>query len=362
MEWKFDPSRYQRDGAQACPDHFEAPPKARRDRRSKPAKKPGNGGLTLSTVYTECYLPRRQERKGAPPRRRSRLDMQKAIARFTAFAGDKALGDVTRQDAEAFVRKVDVGSVATLKKTITCLSTICNAAVAADLIERNPFRGLGPDRSTIVSARRSYQRFDVDQLALLFARTERESSAVLWLPRLLLLTGARLEEMAQLRAAWFTKRDGVHAIDLHDARVKSSHNRRYVPLHQDLLELGILDLAGRASDRLFPELRYRESAERWGGAISTRLNREIDAALGADRRLTVHSLRKTFEHAAYVTGIPKPSINAITGHKPSDISEEHYLQLKEDLPLLKAHIDQLDFAFLFASCLNAAATSPKMSV
>lgn len=361
-EWRIDPARYQRDGAQAFPDRGQAPPKARRDRRSEPAAKPGKTGPTLSTVYTDCYLPRRQERKGAPPRRRSRLDMEKAIARFTAYAGDKPITEISRKDAEGFVRTVEVGSVATLKKTVTCLSTICNAAVATDLIPRNPFRGLGPDRPTIVAARRSYQRFDLDQLALFFAITEREDRAVLWLPRLLLLTGARLEEMAQLRAAWFVRRDGVDAIDLHDARVKSAHNRRYVPLHRDLLELGILDLAGRASDRLFPELRYRASAERWSGSISTRLNREIDNALGVDRRLTVHSLRKTFEHAAYVTGIPKPSINAITGHKPNDISEEHYLQLKEDLPLLKAHIDRLDFRSLFSTRLNAAATTPEMAV
>jgi integrase len=77
-----------------------------------------------------------------------------------------------------------------------------------------------------------------------------------------------------------------------------------------------------------------------------KLNREIDAALGTDRRLTVHSLRKTFEHAAYVTGVPKATINAITGHKPGDISEEHYLLLQDDLPLLKRHIDQIDFPFL----------------
>ncbi len=90
---------------------------------------------------------------------------------------------------------------------------------------------------------------------------------------------------------------------------------------------------------MLPELKYRASAERWTGALSTWLNREIDAALGADRRLTVHSLRKTFEHACYNAGISKPSINAIIGHKPGDTSEEHYLLLQDDLPLLHAHID-----------------------
>lgn len=310
------------------------------------AKAQQNAGMTMLRVYEEVYLPRRRERKGALPRRRSRLDMEKAITRFVASAGDIPITSITRQVAERFVRSVKVGSPATMKKTTTCLSSICNAAVAADMIPGNPFRGLGPDRATIVATRRSYNRFDYDQLVRFFGRTEREDGAVLWLPRLLLLTGARLEEMAQLRSEWFVRRDGIDVIDLHEARVKSAHNRRYVPLHKDLLNLGVLDHVRRSPERLFPELTYRASAERWSGAISTRLNREIDAALGADRRLTVHSLRKTFEHAAYSAGIPKPSINAISGHKPNDISEEHYLMLKDDLPLLKKHIDQIDFPFL----------------
>ena len=310
------------------------------------AKAQQSAGMTMLKVYEEVYLPRRKERKGALPRRRSRLDMEKAITRFVASAGDIPVASITRQVAEQFVRSVKLGSPATMKKTTTCLSSICNAAVAADLIPGNPFRGLGPDRATIVASRRSYNRFDHDQLARFFGRTEREDGAVLWLPRLLLLTGARLEEMAQLRSEWFVRRDGIDVIDLHEAKVKSAHNTRDIPLHRDLLDLGVLDHVRRSPERLFPELTYRASAERWSGAISTRLNREIDAALGADRRLTVHSLRKTFEHAAYTVGIPKPSINAISGHKPSDISEEHYLMLKDDVPLLKQHIDRIDFPFL----------------
>ncbi|PZR73984.1 MAG: hypothetical protein DI537_46235 [Stutzerimonas stutzeri] len=337
VPWRVDPAAYQQDRGATLPSQ----PAVVSTETAKSRKL-----MTLRRVYEEVYLPRRQERKGVPPRRRSRLDMEKAITRFAAFAGDLVISSITKKVAEQFVRSLKLGSVATVKKTVTCLSTICNAAVAASLISSNPFRGLGPDRTAIVAARRSYSRFDLDQLARFFRQTEGEDGAVLWLPRLLLLTGARLEEMAQLRASWFVRRDGVEVIDLHDARVKSTHNRRYIPLHRDLLDLGILDLVQQSSDRLFPELKYRASAERWSGSISTRLNREIDAALGADRRLTVHSLRKTFEHAAYVIGVPKPSINAITGHKPGDISEEHYLLLKDDVPLLKQHIDRLEFPFL----------------
>jgi hypothetical protein len=297
--WPLDPARYQRDHLQssddasldrhgrslhgadhrsperlpqrrrASPDRLRAshddlperlqpsqdrPARERRGKRQAQRGGRASKGMTLLTVYNEVYLPRREERKGAPPRRRSRLDMELSIKRFVELAGNKDITEITKKDAEQFVRGLEVGSVATKRKAITCLSTICNSAVAADLILHNPFRGLGPDRASVVAARRSYQRFDMEQLQRIFARTEREDGAVLWLPRLLLLTGARLEEMAQIRAEWFTRRDGVDVIDLHDARVKSPHNRRFVPLHHQLLNLGVVDFAARASDRIFPEL------------------------------------------------------------------------------------------------------------
>ncbi len=276
------------------------------------------------------------------------MDLEAAIRRCVAIIGDKEVQDISRKDAEYFVRTLDLPSIGTRKKVIGVLSTICNAAVERELIARNPFRGLGPDRYAVMADRKSYKRFDAEQLKRLFARTEQKVNAMLWVPRLLLLTGARLEEMAQLRTEWIKMRDGIAVIDLHEAQVKSPHNHRYVPLHRHLIDLGILEYASSCEDRLFPRLRYRRTAERWGGSLSTRLNREIDEALGKNRTLTVHSLRKTFEHAAYIAGIQKPTFNAITGHKPSDISEEHYLHLKDDIMFLKKQIDLLDFSFLFA--------------
>lgn len=123
--WRLEPALYQREGivgTNAAKTGTGTPPARRRDARAK------TNILTMRRVYEEVYLPRRQERKGAPPRRRSRLDIEKAIKRFSAFAGSKAVTEITRQEAERFVRGLDVGSVATVKKTVTCLSSICNAA------------------------------------------------------------------------------------------------------------------------------------------------------------------------------------------------------------------------------------------
>ncbi len=102
---------------------------------------------TLRWVYETVYLPRREERKGAVPRRRSRLDQEKAITRFVEMIGDKPIATITRGDAERFVRGLRVGSTATVKKTVTSLSTICNSAsrVRPDHDEPVPGTGAGSD-------------------------------------------------------------------------------------------------------------------------------------------------------------------------------------------------------------------------
>jgi hypothetical protein len=64
-------------------------PSQDRPARERQGKRGGRAskGLTLLTVYHDVYLPRREERKGAPPRRRSRLDMELSIKRFVENVG-----------------------------------------------------------------------------------------------------------------------------------------------------------------------------------------------------------------------------------------------------------------------------------
>jgi hypothetical protein len=52
----------------------ERPARERRGKRQAQRDGRGSKGMTLLTVYNDVYLPRREERKGAPPRRRTRLD------------------------------------------------------------------------------------------------------------------------------------------------------------------------------------------------------------------------------------------------------------------------------------------------
>lgn len=124
-----------------------------------------------------------------------------------------------------------------------------------------------------------------------------------WLPLLGLHTGARINELCQLKLHDFRQTStGVWFIaitdDGDDQKVKTSNSLRNVPLHQRLVDLGLIAwlraLEAAGHDRLFPELRhdpvkgYSKDAVKW-------FSRYL-AGFGwpRDGTKTFHSLRHTF--------------------------------------------------------------------
>lgn len=100
------------------------------------------------------------------------------------------------------------------------------------------------------------------------ASNESLGAAMYWIPLLAIYTGARSNELAQLRVSdlrevddgiWFLS---ILADDLEDEssserRVKNENSRRAVPLHPDLLSLGLLEYAKQLplKGQLFPHLK-----------------------------------------------------------------------------------------------------------
>jgi integrase len=84
--------------------------------------------------------------------------------------------------------------------------------------------------------------------------TDGERPADTWLPFLALYTGARLEELGQLRLTDVREEDGIPflAIELGDGkRLKTRSSRRRIPIHPDLIRLGFLTFV--ESRRALPE-------------------------------------------------------------------------------------------------------------
>nr|WP_222533482.1 site-specific integrase [Azospirillum sp. 412522] len=179
-------------------------------------------------------------------------------------------------------------------------------------------------------------------------------SAAFWLPIIGLLTGMRLEEIAQLHTADIRKRDGidfflVHAED--ERRTKNANSVREVPIPGGLIALGFMTLVAERrrtnSKRLWPDLSG-QGPDRRLGAYYTRRFTEYRREIGIYKPgVDFHSFRGTFETLILNAGANPVFVKAIMGHSTSDLIGEGSRYLKhvtlknklEAMNMLKLGVD-----------------------
>lgn len=214
--------------------------------------------------------------------------------------------------------------------------------------------------------------FSDADLGLLFAGWPYQAPATIdhdahpyrfWLMPLALLTGGRLNELAQLRVHDIIK--DIHGVDLisindhgHHKSIKNEQSRRQIPICSRLKRLGFLDFlderrqAGGTDGLLFPELTFhpthlysRDPSRFFCGP------RTGSGYIGAHCTHTreggwnFKSFRRTFALRLEASGIPSSTIAYLLGHRSgsSDVTEKHYLSQ----PLSVSMLEQLDLGLAY---------------
>ena len=99
--------------------------------------------------------------------------------------------------------------------------------------------------------------FSVDQIKRLYkSAKERNDEELADLIFFAMHTGARIEELCQLKGQDFKVTDGCHYIDIHGEgdtqnRVKTPSSIRKIPVHSELINLGLLDVVNKRSRECF---------------------------------------------------------------------------------------------------------------
>jgi integrase len=146
-----------------------------------------------------------------------------------------------------------------------------------------------------------------------------------WIPLIGAFSGMRLGEICQLRADDFVVQDGIDVIlirDDGDRHLKTASARRIVPVHGQLVRLGLLEYVQglKPDQRLFPDLR--ESAS---GYLSDIVSRQFSDFL---RRIGVAGSFHGFRHL--VTDqlrdqlVSRDQINALLGWSGKGMAETVY--------------------------------------
>ncbi|MBU9558964.1 site-specific integrase [Burkholderia multivorans] len=236
----------------------------------------------------------------------------------------------------------------TVKRHVGRLSEILGYGVKAGMMRFNPASDYKRGRSAGAGSRAQDERqaFAPDELERIFSQDwfARGAGTVrgngfthwrphyYWLPLLGLLTGGRINELSQLylndirqseAGVWYLdfNLDGDKVEDVPDKSLKTVNAVRVVPLHAELVRLGLpeyverLRLAGHT--RLFPELK-RDRVKGYGKPAGSWFNeRFLGNRLGIERNgmKTFHSFRHTFVTALERLDLPERVQAQLAGHE-----------------------------------------------
>ena len=213
-------------------------------------------------------------------------------------------------------------SLETVRNVMGRVSSFFNWLVKQGYREDNPFSGVAPRR--VHSARSERSPFTDDDLRLLFGTAIYKDKDYAhdwqyWLPLLGLYTGARLEELCQLKGDDFKVSDGCHYIDIHGEgdthnRVKTPSSVRKIPVHSELLKLGILDKVNMRSRGCFLFDLRRVNTNL--GHVPSKWFGGYKASLGLPKGTKVfHSFRHTLRDKLTLSGVPNEHIRELLGHE-----------------------------------------------
>ncbi len=254
------------------------------------------------------------------------------FSEFARFHGSSNVVTMRKADFVAFVDD-QLGKGAhprTVDGKISALKSVFSLAVRNDKLSASPLATVFVDQPS--NQEKPVVEFEAEDLQQLFSSAvftegqrpgKLKGEASYWLPVIALYTGARLEEIGQLRVEDL-KRDKAAGLyfDITNIDGRSTKNPgavRKVPVHPKLVALGLLQYVESVRSQggqLFPLLKANKKGKHTA-TFSTGFGEFLRGKVKLlDTRKVFHSLRHTFKTATRAARIPIEIHDAITGHAP----------------------------------------------
>jgi integrase len=246
-----------------------------------------------------------------------------------------------------------------INKKLSNLNSLFAWAKDNGYVEANVFTRLAvPDK---ISAKSKRDPFTSEQINAIFSngvfsagRTApfdacSRDAEDFWVTLIGYFTGMRLGEIAQLGTADIRQEHGVWIFDVHnrgERRLKTEVSRRRVPVHSELVRLGLLahrdGVEARGHSALFPNLLpasdgYQSSA--YSKRFAIFLKR---IGVKVDRRVSFHSLRHTMKDMLRAAGVGETVQRELMGHENGSAAAQYgrgysLVQLKQELERIEVH-------------------------
>lgn len=285
-----------------------------------------------------------------------KLDLESVVRDLIEVVGDKPINEYTREDGKkvrealmalppnrhkrketrglsiaktiAKAKELDLPQQAakTLRKKRSHLSSIFEYAASDYDNVFNPFVASEAWRTATSAPADQKEPFAPDQLKTLLDSLEPDHR-LYWLTWLGLCTGARLNELCQLRTDLIRLEPLPHIYFSPELRLKVKRSTplpkrspiRSIPIHPKLIELGLLDLAEKADGLLFPDLKARKLTGRFSADPSKWFAEHLVAIGLGGTGLSYHSLRHNWKaewdrhHGGYVEDRERLIGHAVAG-------------------------------------------------
>ncbi|MBR9827177.1 MAG: site-specific integrase [Oceanospirillales bacterium] len=278
--------------------------------------------------------------------------LPKNVTKKAKFKGLSRLQAATLEHSE------DTISTTTINKHLNQLKTIMKWC-----IDNGYYSGANPvDGLSIRQKRKSNEArlpFDQSDLSKIFNHkifTDEgkrfRNTYKFWVPLLALFSGARINEICQLYIDDISLNTEIPSIRITDARedqsLKNSYSQREIPIHSELLRIGIEGyveyLQQSGQQRLFPDITL--SRDGYGSAPSKAFNRMI-RSLGISDKKVFHSFRHTFSDSLKNKEVQEAIVSDILGHHHSSMTFGNYGSSSK-LSTMKSALEQLPFTDITA--------------
>ncbi len=174
-----------------------------------------------------------------------------------------------------------------------------------------------------------------------------------------MFTAMRLNEISGLITENFKNEGGVDYISLIGNEVKTESSERKIPIHKELINIGLLDLVKKRREEkqplIFPELRTGKTSadsKGWGEPVSKWVNERLLRNIGIDKveerkngkLIDFHSFRTTFLSECKNLGFNEYLVTQFAGHlQQDDITFQVYgAEVSTKLSVMRDMINQVD--------------------
>lgn len=268
------------------------------------------------------------------------------------------------------MQPTDTMSDTTIVNYMVRVNSFFTWAVRVGHIERNPADGVKHGKTKLVRAdelRKAYTSEDIGRLVGAYLGMKDEEKARLkdspdrfWIPLISLYSGLRLNEICQLNTDDVKQDEETEVWYLHvevtegdEKMIKSAAARRKVPLHNDLIALGLLEYckckAKSGAPRLWMNLKrtdrgYHKNFINWFLGNGQRKGFLRDRVTG-DGKLNFHSFRHTFINELKQKRADERILVEVAGHSNKSMTFGRYgkpyglLEKREVVNMLQYAVD-----------------------